>query len=282
MANSGIPNTAFGAPRCASGPLSRHFPTRQVGSPLPSRPRHQTPQSATNRPVAKPGHEFHPRPQKPPVPTHPTEPARPAPPPGPALPASPLLSEAAASNARWGELVLRGAPALPVAGPQSWGRRAWPCPRRTLRLPLPHAKQVRPIEPSHSAPEPARPAQPPESAPPTQPSLPEAAAPNCSMGRTCFARGPCTSRGRTAKLGPKSMALSAHNATTAATLRKTSPPHRAAAPSPPSQPTQPSPRVSPASPTHRADPPSPTTAPGSRWCQLLDEVDLFCVGGRQS
>ncbi|MBM7772760.1 hypothetical protein JOD54_002964 [Actinokineospora baliensis] len=28
-----------------------------------------------------------------------------------------------------------------------------------------------------------------------------------SMGRTCFARGPCTTRGRSAKQGPKSVAL---------------------------------------------------------------------------
>ncbi|MBM7775013.1 hypothetical protein JOD54_005217 [Actinokineospora baliensis] len=232
--------------------------------------------------------------------------------------------------ARWGELVLRGAPAPVVAGPQSWGRKAWPCPRRTLRLPPPHAKQVRPIEqlggrlpsvqwsgwrgwlggwggtsgfwvgsPAASRPGPwwlgvldganlfcagplrqswqdrksrGRRAWPCSEArlrlpSPTQNrSTPSSSwhqrllgavvglaglarwaevAPAasgsarlrhfdpvrgvwvCSMGRTCFARGPCASRGRTAKLGPKSMALSAQNATTAATPRKTSPPHRA-------------------------------------------------------
>ncbi|RLK61141.1 hypothetical protein CLV68_1656 [Actinokineospora cianjurensis] len=49
----------------------------------------------------------------------------------------------------------------------------------------------------------------------------------CSMGRTCFARGPGTARGRTAKQGPKSMALSANDATSGAPPHKTSPPHRA-------------------------------------------------------
>ncbi|MBM7775286.1 hypothetical protein JOD54_005490 [Actinokineospora baliensis] len=171
--------------------------------------------------------------------------------------------------------------------------------------------------PPDPASEPARPTQPPESAAPAPPLLSEAARPNCSMGRTCFARGPCTSRGRTAKLGPKSMALSAQNATTAATPRKTSPPHRAAAPSPsswpaqtsppswpawpslpsqpaqpapragppnptqpPSQPAQPSPRASPPNSAPRAHPASPATAPGGRPHALLDGVDLFCVGVR--
>ncbi|MBM7773925.1 hypothetical protein JOD54_004129 [Actinokineospora baliensis] len=47
-----------------------------------------------------------------------------------------------------------------------------------------------------------------------------------SMGRTCFARGPCAARGRTAKLGPKSMAL---QRTTLRTPHptQTGPPHRA-------------------------------------------------------
>ncbi|SES11055.1 hypothetical protein SAMN04487818_107376 [Actinokineospora terrae] len=52
------------------------------------------------------------------------------------------------SCARCGGLVLRGAPTPAVAGPQSRGRKAWPCPRTTLRLALPHTKQLHPIEPA--------------------------------------------------------------------------------------------------------------------------------------
>ncbi|MCP2268254.1 hypothetical protein LV75_000740 [Actinokineospora diospyrosa] len=54
------------------------------------------------------------------------------------------------SFARWGGPVLCGAPTTPVAGPQSRGRKEWPCPPQTLRLPSPHTKQVHPIE--HLAP----------------------------------------------------------------------------------------------------------------------------------
>ncbi|MBM7775582.1 hypothetical protein JOD54_005786 [Actinokineospora baliensis] len=48
-----------------------------------------------------------------------------------------------------------------------------------------------------------------------------------SMWWTCFAWGPYDSRGRTAKQGPKSMALQRGDATTAAPPHKTGPPHRA-------------------------------------------------------
>ncbi|MCP2268359.1 hypothetical protein LV75_000845 [Actinokineospora diospyrosa] len=54
------------------------------------------------------------------------------------------------SFARWGGPVLCGAPTTPVAGPHSRGRKAWPCPLPTLRVPSPHTKQVHPIE--HLAP----------------------------------------------------------------------------------------------------------------------------------
>ncbi|MCP2269342.1 hypothetical protein LV75_001830 [Actinokineospora diospyrosa] len=48
--------------------------------------------------------------------------------------------------ARWGGLPLRGAPTTPVAGPQSRGRKDWPCREETLRVSSPRAKEVRPIE----------------------------------------------------------------------------------------------------------------------------------------
>ncbi|GAA2968805.1 hypothetical protein GCM10010483_10650 [Actinokineospora diospyrosa] len=48
-----------------------------------------------------------------------------------------------------------------------------------------------------------------------------------SMGRTSFARGPYDTRGRSAKQGPKSMALPRGNATGVVPPRKGSPPHRA-------------------------------------------------------
>ncbi|GAA2993545.1 hypothetical protein GCM10010483_42500 [Actinokineospora diospyrosa] len=47
------------------------------------------------------------------------------------------------------------------------------------------------------------------------------------MGWTCFVRGPYDTRGRTAKQGPKRLALPRGNATGAVPPHKTGPPHRA-------------------------------------------------------
>ncbi|MBM7772398.1 hypothetical protein JOD54_002602 [Actinokineospora baliensis] len=124
------------------------------------------------------------------------------------------------------DLVCAGPLRYPWQDRKSRGRKAWPCSEARLRAPPPHTNQVRPIE--HwvggflgavvglaglarwaGLAGPVR------------------GGPVCSMGRTWFARGPCATRGRTAKLGPKSMALSAHNATGTATPHKPSPPHRA-------------------------------------------------------
>ncbi|MCP2268739.1 hypothetical protein LV75_001226 [Actinokineospora diospyrosa] len=49
----------------------------------------------------------------------------------------------------------------------------------------------------------------------------------CSMRWTCFARGPYDTRGRTAKQGPKRLALPRGDATGAVPPHKTGPPHRA-------------------------------------------------------